>query len=125
MSGYVIVKEEKHSFWSSFLKIFNLERDKKIVYDPYKSKTQVSYVYRRNLKTHQFPPISIEIFVGGKITDNLHAIIEVPCLTFNQWTLMSYRWDHYCWKIIIDFDINKDIRSNSEDNQVEVLISTA
>ena len=127
MNGYIIVKDNTKSFWKTFLKFLNSEKfdEDKVTFQPYQSKTQVSYTYKRNLKTQKFPPISIEIFLNGTISDNFYAIIKVPKLTFDQWAPMHYCWEKRCWKLILDFDINNDIRLSDKDHQVSVLISTA
>lgn len=124
MKGYIAVKEEKNSFWNYFPKIFNFGDQKKVIFQPYVSNSQVSYKYQRDLITRKFPPISIEVFVGGSIEDNLYTVIQVPSIGFLQWIHMNYHWGKNCWKIILDFDTSKDIRLNEDDNDVEVLIST-
>lgn len=124
MSGYIIVKDETKNFWKWLSKVFGLKNEKKVIYSPYKSKTQVLYTYERNSSTGNFPPISIEIFLKGSINDDFYAIVKVPIITFDHWYGMNYSWHNDHWKIILDFDINKDIRLKSETDQVEIYIST-
>lgn len=125
MKGYIAVKEEKKkSFWDFLPKIFNLGDEKEVIFQPYVSKSQVSYRYERNLTTRKFPPMSIEVFVSGSIDDNLYVIVKVPSIGFDQWAPMNYCWGKNCWKLILDFDISEDVRLNRDDNHLEVLIST-
>lgn len=62
--------------------------------------------------------------MSGSIGDNLYVIVRVPSIGFDQWMPMNYCWGKNCWKLILNFDINEDIRLNKDDNFVEVLIST-
>lgn len=119
-----MVKDETKSIWNSFLKIFDREKENKVTYPDYISKTEVLYKYKRNPRTRKFPPISITIFLIGHIDYNFYAIVKVPCIRYDQWFAMNYNSENNCWKIILDFDINKDIRLKSEIDEVEIYIST-
>ena len=85
-----MVKEEKESFWNYLPKIFNFGDQRKVVFQPYESKSRVSYKYQRDLTTRKFSPISIEVFVSGSVGDNLYTVVQVPSIGFVHWAPMNY-----------------------------------